>query len=103
MEVRELFLVQRVCMTIERRLEEKHIRFRGSSYVSGSLMLSAFEVSEQRLEISSMGGSCIFCPLPSQGPIDSPVPSSAFSHTFNDHFLFFSQDPYQTGLEPSLA
>lgn len=48
MEVRELFLVQRICMTMEKRLEEKYIRLRDSTCISGLLMLSAVEVNEQR-------------------------------------------------------
>ena len=82
MEVRELFLVQRICMAIERRLEEKHIRFRGSSHVSVSLMRSAFEVNEQRLEISSMGGSCIFLPPPIPGDFRFPFSLLCFQPSF---------------------
>jgi len=52
-----------------KKAEKKHIRLWDSSYVSGSLMLSAFEVNEERLEISSMGGSCTFCLLSSQEPL----------------------------------
>lgn len=48
MDVKGLFLVQRICMTMHRRLDEKHIRLQDSSCVSGSLMLSAVEVNEQR-------------------------------------------------------
>lgn len=48
MEVRELFLVQKICMNREKRLEEKYIRLRDSSCISGSLILSAVEVNEQR-------------------------------------------------------
>ena len=47
-------------MPIVRKFEEEYIRLWGSPYVSGSLMLSAFDDNEQRLEISSVSGSCIF-------------------------------------------
>ena len=41
-------------MPIVRKLE-KYMRLWGSPYVSGSLMLSAFNDNEQRQEISCMG------------------------------------------------
>ena len=85
-------------MPIVRKFEEEYIRLWGSPYVSGSLMLSAFDDNEQRLESSCMGGSCIFMLPPIPGAFRLPF-SSAFSHPSKDYFLFLSQDSYQPGLE----
>ena len=60
-------------------------------------MLSAFDDNEQRLEISSVSGSCIFLLPPNPRAFRFPFSSSAFSHPSKVHFLFLSQDSYQPG------
>lgn len=97
MKVKELFLVWRIRMPIVRKFEEEYIRLWGSPYVSGSLMLSAFDDNEQRLEISSVSGSCIFLLPPNPRAFRFPFSYSAFSHPSKVHFLFLSQDSYQPG------